>query len=266
MIDWSHWHNEPYLVGGLILLGWAYAVATGPLRAVLAPGVGVERGKRVLFYSSLVIFYLAVGSPLDQAGERYLLSAHMIQHQLLIYLAAPFFILGLPTWLAERCVGLLPGRTLRRALFHPVACGIIYTFTLSFWHVPALYDWALRDKLVHVIEHVMFFGAAVLYWWPIVSTAPSLPRLNAPVQLVYLGAVTIGMTPLFSFIAFSDNILYPTYEYAPRLFENFGAREDQLLGAGIMKLGGLFVMVIVSGISFYLWARKDRTFEGQAPA
>ena len=80
MIDWRHWHNEPYLVGGLIFLGWLYAILCGPLRARLAPpGEPWPRRKAWAFYGALVIFYLAVGSPLDQIGERFLLSAHMVQ-------------------------------------------------------------------------------------------------------------------------------------------------------------------------------------------
>ena len=69
MIDWRHWHNEPYLVGGLVLIGWLWAVCAGPLRSRLAPGVPFPRGQAWRFYGSLLIFYLAVGSPLDQIGD-----------------------------------------------------------------------------------------------------------------------------------------------------------------------------------------------------
>ena len=109
MIDWRHWHNEPYLVGGLVFLGWLWAVLAGPLRLRLAafsnqlsaissqPSTPppFPRKEAWYFYTSLTIFYLAVGSPLDQIGERFLFSAHMFQHQLLIYPAAMFFLLGL---------------------------------------------------------------------------------------------------------------------------------------------------------------------------
>jgi len=101
MIDWTHWHNEPHLVGGLILLGWLYALLTGPLRARIAPGVPYPRGHAIKFYLALVVFYLAVGSPLDQIGERFLLSGHMVQHQLIMYVAAVLFLLGLPAWLVS---------------------------------------------------------------------------------------------------------------------------------------------------------------------
>ena len=81
MIDWSHWHNEPYLIGGLVLSGWLWAVLAGPLRRRFAPtGTPFPRAQAWAFYSALVVFYLAVGSPLDQIGERFLFSAHMLQH------------------------------------------------------------------------------------------------------------------------------------------------------------------------------------------
>src|SRR6266540_6388024 len=101
MIDWRHWHNEPYLVGGLVLVGWLWAILAGPLRERIAPGESYPRSRAWMFYSSLAIFYFAVGSPLDQIGERFLFSVHMLQHQLLIYPAAILFLLGIPAWMID---------------------------------------------------------------------------------------------------------------------------------------------------------------------
>ncbi|ATC64934.1 hypothetical protein CMV30_13705 [Nibricoccus aquaticus] len=256
MIDWRHWHNEPYLVGGLIVLGWLYAIFTGPLRARIAPGAAYPLAHAVRFYAALVIFYLAVGSPLDQIGERFLLTAHMIQHQLLIYGSAILFLLGLPHWLVAPITARPSLRPFLRILTHPVICGVIYTLTISIWHAPGLYDWALQDKFIHVLEHVMFFATALLYWWPVLSPSREFPPLGHGPQMIYLLAVTIGMTPLFAFLAFADNILYPTYEYAPRLFNNFSPAQDQLLGASVMKLGGLFVTFVALVIAFYRWYQQ----------
>jgi putative membrane protein len=266
MIDWRHWHNEPHLIGGLVLIGWLYAILTGPLRDRLAPNQPYPRDHAVRFYSALIVFYLAVGSPLDQIGERFLLSAHMIQHQLLIYVSAVLFLLGLPPWLLRPVMGPSALRPPFRLLTHPIVCGLIYTITLSVWHAPALYDWALRDKNIHVIEHLMFFGAALFYWWPILSPSLEYPRLSYAGQLIYLLAVTIGMTPVFAFIAFSDNILYPTYEFAPRLFTRLDPADDQLLGAAIMKAGGIAVTLIAMSIAFYRWSRQSDSTKAEAPA
>src|SRR5215212_2882998 len=166
MIDWRHWHNEPWLVGGLVLLGWLWAVLAGPMRARLAPGAAFPRGHALRFYLALLIFYLAVGSPLDQIAERFLFSAHMLQHQLLIYPAAILFLLGLPPWMIDPVLARTELRRVGRFFTHPVICGSIFTLVVSVWHAPLLYDLALRNKVVHVGEHLLFFGAALFYWWP----------------------------------------------------------------------------------------------------
>ena len=254
MLDWTHWHNEPYLVGGLIVLGWLYALAAGPFRLRLAPpGTVFPRAHAIRFYASLVVFYLAVGSPLDQAGERFLLSAHMVQHQLIIYPAAILFLTGIPAWLVSRLTGRPSLRLPFRFFGHPLACALGYTAIISVWHIPALYDLALRERPVHIFEHITFFAGALLYWWPLLSPSREHPPARHPVQMLYLVGVTILMTPLFAYLAFSKEILYPTYEYAPRLVAGFDPAQDQLLGAAIMKLGGMFVTFVALIWVFYRW-------------
>ena len=258
MIDWTHWHNEPYLVGGLVFLGWLWAVLAGPWRARLAPGEPFPRGHAIRFYLALLVFYLAVGSPLDQIGERFLFSAHMLQHQLLVYPAAILFLLGLPHWMVDPLLSRPALSRLLRLLTHPVICGVIYTLVVSGWHAPWLYDWALRDKVVHVIEHVTFFLAALLYWWPLLSPSRVFPRRSYGVQMLYLVGVLIGMTPVFAYITFSHGILYPTYEYAPRLVADFSPADDQLLAGTSMKLIGMIVSLIAFGVAFYRWYEEKK--------
>jgi putative membrane protein len=257
MIEWRHWHNEPYLVGGLIFLGWLYAILAGPLRHRLAPGTSYPGSAAVKFYAALVIFYLAVGSPLDQIGERFLFSAHMLQHQLLAYPAAILLLLGLPHWMIDPVLDRPGLRGVVRVAFHPVICGLVYTLVIGAWHAPQLYDWALNDKLVHVLEHLMFFGAALFYWWPQLSPSRVVPRISYASQMLYQLGIVIGMTPLFAYITFSTEILYPTYEFAPRVVADFTAGEDQLLAGTMMKLGGLLVAVIAIGVSFYRWFQQN---------
>lgn len=261
MIDWTHWHNEPHLIGGLTLLGWLYALCVGPLRSRIAPEQPYPRSHAIKFYLALVVFYLAVGSPLDQIGERFLLSGHMVQHQLIMYVAAVLFLLGLPGWLVSRMTSRPALRPPLRVLTHPLVCGLVYTLVYSIWHAPALYDWALQNRYVHIAEHVMFFIGALFYWWPLLSPSPEFPARPYASRMLYLVAVVIGMTPVFAFIAFSNDVLYPTYEYAPRLFDGFGPAEDQLLGAVIMKAGGLGVTFIALIFAFYRWYQAS---EGRA--
>lgn len=257
MIDWRHWHNEPYLIGGLVFLGWLWAVLAGPWRPRLAPGLPFPRRQACSFYGALLVFYLAVGSPLDQIGERFLFSAHMFQHQLLIYPAAVLFLMGLPHWMVDPVLGRAALRVPGRILTHPLICGLIYTLTISLWHMPDAYDLALQNKLVHVVEHVTFFAAALFYWWPLLSPSRLFPPVRFGAQMLYLVGMVIAMTPVFAYITFSNEILYPTYEFAPRLFADLSAADDQLLAGSAMKLIGVGVTGIAFAVIFYRWHQSD---------
>lgn len=258
MIDWRHWHNEPWLIGGLVALGWLWAILTGPCRRRLAPEAPFPRGHAMRFYLSLVVFYVAVGSPLDQIGERFLFSAHMLQHQLLIYPAALLFLLGLPSWLVDSLLTRPWLAAVARFLTHPLICAVVFSLVISLWHLPSLYDLALRNKTVHVAEHVMFFGAALFYWWPLASPSRLLPPRSHGAQMLYLLAVFIAMTPVFAYITFSGDILYPTYEFAPRIFPDFTAANDQLLAGVMMKLAGMAVSLTAFGVAFYRWNGEQK--------
>ena len=256
MIDWTHWHNEPILTGGLIFFAWLYAILTGPWRQKLSPGTPYPRAHAIKFYLALICFYLGVGSPLDQIAERYLLSAHMLQHQIIIYPAAILFLLGLPDWVVRPVTSQPSLRMILKILTHPVFCGVFYTAVMSVWHLPYLYDWALQDRLVHIAEHFLMFGAALFYWWPLYSPSKEFPPVSFAAQMLYLPAVIIGMTPVFAYITFSSDVLYPTYEYAPRI-SPLSAAGDQLLAGSMMKLIGMAVAMIAFGISFLHWYRDS---------
>ena len=128
-----HWHTEPLLLITLLIIGWLYALALGPLRNQMAREVTLPIRKILLFYLGLVITYLAVGSPLDQIGEQFLFSAHMVQHILLIYVSPVLFILGTPQWLIDwllkpKCV-----HKPMRILTYPATGGILFLFIFTLY-------------------------------------------------------------------------------------------------------------------------------------
>jgi putative membrane protein len=132
----------------------------------------------------------------------------------------------------------------------------------SVWHLPSLYDWALQDRLVHIVEHLMFFGAALLYWWPLLSPSREFPPASYPGQMLYVVVVAIGMTPVFAFITFSGGILYPTYEYAPRIIASLSPADDQILAGALMKIVGMAVAMTAFGVSFYRWYQASQNTPG----
>jgi putative membrane protein len=263
MIDWRHWHNEPFLTGGLILAGWLYAILAGPLRGRLAPGKAYPTGQAWMFYGALVIFYLAVGSPLDQIGERFLLSAHMAQHLVIMYPVPLLLLRGTPAWMIDPVLALPVLRVPMRLLFTPVSCALVSSVVLSVWHVPFLYEWTLQDKVVHVAEHLMFLAVSLLYWWPLASPSAAFPPPSYGVRMLYLFATEIAMIPVSAYIVFSSDILYPTYEYAPRLIADFSPADDQLSAGIIMKVSGMLVTLAAMAYCFFKWSKASA---GNTPA
>jgi putative membrane protein len=258
MIDWRHWHNEPFLIGGLIFAGWLYAILAGPLRPRLAPGRPWPALKASLFYSALALFYLAVGSPLDQVSERFLLSAHMAQHLLIMYPVPLMILLGIPSWMVDP---FLSGPSLRRPLrrlLHPVTCAIVSTGVISVWHAPFLYEWTLQDKLVHVGEHLMFLAVSILYWWPLASPSAAFPAPSYATRMLYIFGTEVAMIPVSAYVVFSSDILYPTYEYAPRLIAGFSPADDQLMAGIIMKITGMAVSLAALAYCFLKWYRASQ--------
>lgn len=261
-MDWWHWHTEPELIGGLLLVAWVYAVFTGPLRFKLAPGEPYPLGSALSFYSGLVLFYLTVGSPLDYVGEVYLFSAHMAQHILLMYPVPILIILGLPDWLTRPVLSrALPGAALR-FLTRPLVAGVVFIAVLSGWHVPVFYEAALHGRLIHNIEHVTMFGASFLVWWVIFSRSRVVPSLGYGAQILFIFLLSLGKIPVATFLVFSQEILYQTYEFAPRITA-LSALDDQVMGGAMKTLVAKFVGLFIIGYSFYRWYQEQ---EAEDPA
>ena len=111
------------------------------------------------------------------------------------------------------------------------------------------------------------FGTAMLMWWAIISPSKLLPAHSYGVRMIYIFLLMVGQIPVFGFLTFSGEVLYPTYAFAPRLeFLNVTPLDDQVLGGVIMKITNMIVSLIVLGTSFYLWSRSDRSSDSIEPA
>jgi cytochrome c oxidase assembly factor CtaG len=207
----------------------------------------------------LVTFWLAIASPLD-AFSGLLLSAHMVQHLLLMSVAPPLILLGapflpllrgLPRKLARDGIGPFltwqPLRQIGNSLTHPLACGLLMAVTLYAWHVPAAFDLALRSPAWHKAEHVSFFAASLLFWWPVVRPFPSRPQWPLWSVPVYLLAADLLNTGLSAVLTFSDRVFYPTYLAVPRLFGTT-ALSDQSCAGVIMWVPGSLVFLIPAAL------------------
>ncbi len=253
-----HWHTEPLLLLLVVGAGWLYALLLGPWRAYWAPaGMAMPWRDVSRFYAGLILGYLAVGSPLDQLGEGFLLSAHMLQHMLLIYIVTPLLITGLPVELTDYYFIKYPSFTaVFRRLVHPVVGGVLFSAIFTIWHFPELYEAALRNRVVHILEHWMMFAPAVLMTWPILSRSKVVPRMRYGAVMLYAFGLMIADLPLWMALIFGDQPVYVTYQLAPRVCW-LTASDDMVLGATIMKGFNEVFALISMGWAFFAWYRQD---------
>lgn len=253
MISIWHWHTEPALIGGILLATWAYLVLLGPLRDRVCPGAPFPKREFYWFIAAALSFYVAVGSPIDALGENYLFSAHMVQHMLLMYTSALFTVLAIPGWLVDRLMERSPviQRSLR-FLLRPLSAGFIFTFVFSVWHFPSLYEAALHNKVIHMVEHLTMWGASVLMLWVLLAKSQRAPAASYGIQILYLFLLMVAQIPLFAILTFSPEVLYPTYELAQRVFD-LEPLPDQVFGGLIMKVSNMLLSLFFIGRAFYLW-------------
>ena len=244
---------DPGVVDGILAISVLYVLSVWPLRRYLAPDQAFEKWRFASYFTGVAILILAVATPMDEIGETYLFSVHMLQHVILIFIMPPFLILGCPHWLADfllRTEGL--GKVLSFLVKPLVAC-FLFNFMLAFWHIPAFYELALRDSFAHLAEHICFVGTAILMYWPLLDPGRRHTDTHNGIKLLYILGVSIGQLPLFAFLTFSTVVFYPTYAAAPRYFHNLSAIDDQILGGAIMKIAAITYMFVGLCVYFYRW-------------
>ncbi len=255
-----HWHTEPLLLLLVVGASWAHALACGPYRAKWAKesGSAYPVAFAVRFHLGVLVGYLAVGSPLDQLGEQFLFSAHMLQHMLLIYVAAPLLVTGIPPGLIDGFLESRPSLTkVLRALTHPLVGGLLFTLFFSIWHFPELYEAALRSRPLHVVEHWSMFLPAILMVWPLFSRSVLLPRVGFGAAMVYSFALMIADLPLWAALIFGEHPIYDSYRLAPRII-SMTASSDMIMGAVVMKGFNEIFALSCMGYAFFTWYRRDQ--------
>lgn len=257
--QWAVWDLHASVMFGVLALGLAYFWMAGPLRRRHGLGPPVGRWRALSFCASLGTLLVALNGPIHHLSDYYLFTGHMVQHLLLTQVFPPLFLLGLPGWMVSWILGRLPAAATRlgRSLTRPVTAFVLYNGVMVLWHVPGMYEWAMRDHGVHVVEHLGFIATAVIAWWPATGSSPALPRPSYPVQILYLFAMTVAMKVTGAVIALQSQLVYTFYAAAPRVLP-LSPMGDQHLGGLIMWVIGDSVLWGAMGILFWRWARRDR--------
>ncbi|GIV96432.1 MAG: hypothetical protein KatS3mg057_1089 [Herpetosiphonaceae bacterium] len=249
------WIWEPIPLFELLIVQSLYLLAVGPLRHRFSGSAPVGRGTIVAFSLGIVSAALALVTPLD-ALSVHLLSAHMIQHLLLTMVTAPLLLIGTPAWLARPYLRNRTVARLAHTITRPLPALLIFNAIFLGWHVPALYDLALRSLPIHILEHLLFLGAALVAWWPILSPLPEIPRATYPVQILYLFVQSIPPTIVGAIIALADEPIYPTYAAMPRVWD-IDVMTDQTVGGLIMWIPGALIFLVALTVVWFIWMNDN---------
>ncbi len=222
--------------------GWRRARSAGEPHP---PGVG----RLALFFAGLATIVVALVSPVDQLGEQ-LLVMHMLQHVLLLDIAPILMILGLTKGLLRPITRRLNAIERRAGyLAHPAFAVLAYAGFMWLWHIPRMYDTALRYPNVHALEHICFAAAGGLYWWHLISPIRNRMRLGGMGPILYMVSTKLLVGILGVVLAFAPSSIYAFYTHQPHYW-GLSPSEDQSLAGLTMALEQSIVMGIALVVLF----------------
>jgi len=271
----ASWNFPVPLALALLFAGWLYL--RGWIFIHLNSANVIPIWRAVSYFLGLLLVATALASPLASYDHN-LLTFHMIKHLLLMTFAPALILLGEPVrvfW-----IGMPPfaRRSLRRAfrqsplprfarmVTKPVLCWTVSAFTLVVWHIPALFTLSVRSATWHTVEQAMFFGAGLLFWWPVIEPWPSASTGPRWSLLLYLFLATLPCDILSGFLVFCDRVAYPVYFSTPRLF-GFSVLEDQQCAAALMWTCVTIIYIVPAAIisSKLLAPRASHERDSQQP-
>ena len=247
------WSVPPAATFALALTAVIYLRGWLLMRRAGVPFVPLWRAASFLL--GLLSLWVALASPFDTFSG-FLLTAHMMQHMVLMMVAPPLILMGaplvplvrgLPVFAAREFAGpFLNWRVATRvgnALIHPAVALVIMGVAMFVWHTPRLYELALASSSWHEFEHACFFLASLIFWWPVINPWPSRSQRPRWIVVPYLLIGDLQNTVLSAILVFSDRVLYPSYATTPRLF-GLSALADQVAAGAIMWVMGSTVFLI----------------------
>jgi putative copper resistance protein D len=257
------WSFEPAVLLPLVAAAWAWIWAVRRVDAE-HPGNPVPRRRSVAFLGGLFAIAVALLSGIERYDTT-LFSIHMVQHVLLTLVAAPLIALGAPVTLLLRVASprvrqrlvlpILHSRVLRVLAF-PVVSWLVFAVVMWASHFSPLFDAALEDPAVHFVEHALFLGSGLLFWWPAVGLDPSPWRMSHPARIAYVFLQMPQNTLLAVVIV---NAAAPLYAHYATLALPWGptALADQQIAGSVMWLAGdgLFLAAIAGLLAG--WMRHE---------
>jgi putative membrane protein len=257
------WQLEAHVLLPLLGVALLYRWAVGVVRRA-HPDNPVPRYRVVAWYLGLFVLLVALASPIA-TYDTTLFAAHMVQHLLMVMVAAPLLAMGAPITLLLRVASpearqryILPVLHSRvvRVLAFPVIAWVLFAAVMWASHFSSLFDAALDNGFIHLFEHALYLGAALLFWWPVVGADPSPWRLPHPARVAYL---FLGM-PQSSFLGLAIfSAPEPLYTHYVTLQRSWGPTPitDQQWAGGLMWAGGDAAFLIAMIVALWIWLRAE---------
>jgi len=260
------WSFEPLVALPLLLTALAYLWLVRRVdRAHAATPVPVSRS--ACFLGGLGAIAIALESPIA-AYDTTLFSVHMVQHVILMFVAAPLLVLGAPITLLLRAAShrqrmryvlpVLHSRALRFLTF-PVVSWLFFAGVMWGTHFSPLFDTSLEEPLVHDLEHLLFLGAALLFWWPAIGHDPSPWRLPHPARILYVSLQMPQNTFLALAIFSASTPLYAHYANLVRAWGPTVLADQQGAGAIMWVAGDLTFLAAMLGVVVGWMSEEERT-------
>ncbi len=264
---WRAWTFEPVVLGGLGVAAAWYAWGVRSLWRAAGRGRGIGDTQVWAFCGGLLTLVVALVSPLDAMGDA-LFSAHMMQHLLLILVAAPLLVLAEPVlpllWALPPAIRRRGARwwsrakavpALARVLNRPDVTWAAHVAALLFWHLPAPYGWASRHAAVHAIEHASLLGTALLFWW--VALAPMGRRqLSYGMSILYISTAGMVMGALGAVLTFANSPWFIAHRTTTASW-HLTPLEDQQLAGVIMWVPASLVYLLAAAVLFVKWLAPE---------
>ena len=248
---YTSWSLEPLQLAPILIIGAAYAVRA---RTLARRGQPVPGGRIGLFSLGIALLLVAVVSPIAEIGEEELFSFHMVQH-LLIGDLAPLCILAGLTGPLLRPILALPGVLRLRVFANPFVALPVWAANLAIWHVPVLYEAAVRNGAVHALEHTAFFAAGIVLWLPVLETLPAPEWFGTGAKLGYIVGVRLVATIVGNVFIWGGAPFYSVYDRGDD-YLGLSPSGDQSLAGSLMMLEGSVVTLVAIAWLFLRMAQE----------
>lgn len=250
-----HVDGSVFVVIAVLAFGYRQAlVRLGP-RLAPAGEAAATRRQKVQFGSGCALLLAFASWPVHDVAERYLFSVHTVQHLVFSLIAAPLLLLGMPGWLVSWIIR--PVLPVMRRLVRPLPASLAFNGVIALSHSATWVNYTSSHDLAHFFAHTLLVTTAMLMWLPLLHDRPELPRMSAPVKMVYLFAQSLLPNVPAIFLAFAERPLYEWYARAPRVWAGFGAVADQQLSGAIMKTSGTMIIWGTIVVMFFRWYRDS---------